>query len=169
MSIDFEKQKYMFLNGVKYMIEDIKRYSYCYIRMCIIVTLKENEEEKIIKYFNRNNLRNDVNKLNQLYAFRKEERKNIELDIYSSKGVDGIKRRLDIQKKLENIGKYFSFETEYIMDKNLTDLEFRFLCFLSLFTPSLPKNEYTAELLNISTEKLITVIDNLKEKGYIKK
>ncbi|OEJ15446.1 hypothetical protein BFL38_14250 [Brachyspira hampsonii] len=100
MSIDFKKQKYMFLNGVKYMIEDIKRYSYCYIRMCIIVILKENEEEKIIKYFNRNNLRNDVNKLNQLYAFRKEERKNIELDIYSSKGVDGIKRRLDIQKKL---------------------------------------------------------------------
>lgn len=169
MSIDFKKQKYMFLNGVKYMIEDIKGYSYCYIRMYIIVILKKNEEEKIIKYFNRNNLRNDVNKLNQLYAFRKEERKNIELDIYSSKGVDGIKRRLDIQKKLENIGKYFYFETEYIMDKNLTDLEFRFLCFLSLFTPSLPKNEYIAELFNISTEKLITVINNLKEKGYIKK
>ncbi|WP_176720545.1 helix-turn-helix domain-containing protein [Brachyspira hampsonii] len=55
------------------------------------------------------------------------------------------------------------------MDKNLTDLEFRFLCFLSLFTPSLPKNEYIAELLNISTEKLITVINNIKEKGYIKK
>ena len=168
MAIDFNKQKYMFLNGVKYMIEDIEAYSYDYIRMYIILILKENEEEKIIKYFNRNNLRNDVNKLNQLLVFRKEQRKNIELNIYSSKGVDGMKRRLDIQKRLENIGEYFSFKTEYIMDKNLTDLEFRFLCFLSLFAP-LPKNEYTAELLNISTETLIRVIDDLKEKGYVKK
>ncbi|WP_028328878.1 hypothetical protein [Brachyspira alvinipulli] len=76
MSINFDKQKYMFLNGVKYMIEDIEAYSYNYIRMYIILILKENnEEEKIIKYFNRNNLRNDVNKLNQLSVFRKEQRK----------------------------------------------------------------------------------------------
>ena len=50
MGIDFEKQKYIFLNGNRYLISDIKGFQVIRKKWTIILKLGEEREEKVVIY-----------------------------------------------------------------------------------------------------------------------
>lgn len=99
-------------------------------------------------------------------------RKKIELEKWSNKGLHGLENNLYNKKRLEearkNVGELFWIPTHFITDKNITALEFRLLCLISLME-GVRQNEYIDEILGISLEELIKTVKSLQEKGYLQK
>lgn len=96
-------------------------------------------------------------------------RKKIELEKWSNKGLHGLENNLYNKKRLEeakkNVGELFWIPTHFITDKNITALEFRLLCLISLME-GVRQNEYIAEILGISLEELIETVKSLEKKIF---
>lgn len=171
MSINFDKQKYMFLNGVRYLISDIKGFQVIRKEWKIILKLGEQREEKVIIYNFTKRFEDDRYKLRCLSIYWQSLAKQRELEEWSNKGLDGIQNKLFNENRLreaeKNVGEMFWIPTHLITEKNITALEFRLLCLIDLME-GCRKNEYIAEILGVSLEKLIETVKSLQEKGYLK-
>ena len=171
MSIDFEKQKYMFLNGVRYLISDIKGFQVIRKKWKIILKLGEQREEKVIIYNFTKRFEDDRYKLRCLECYWKDLARKMELEEWSNKGLRGLENKLFNENRLKeakrNVGEMFWIPTHLITNKNITALEFRLLCLIDLMD-GFRRNEYIAEVLGISLEKLIETVKSLQEKGYLK-
>ena len=171
MSINFDKQKYMFLNGVRYLISDIKGFQVIRKEWKIILKLGEQREEKVIIYNFTKRFEDDRYKLRCLSIYWQSLSKQRELEEWSNKGLDGIQNKLFNENRLreaeKNVGEMFWIPTHLITEKNITALEFRLLCLIDLME-GCRKNEYIAEILDVSLERLIETVKSLQEKGYLK-
>lgn len=171
-NIDFNKQKYIFLNGNRYLVSDIKGYTIFRKEWKIILILGEQKVEKIITYNFTKRFEDDRCKLRCLSLYWKELEKKIESEEWSNKGLRGLENNLYNKKRLEeakkNVGELFWIPTHLITDKNITALEFRLLCLIYLME-GVRQNEYIAEILGISLEELIKTAKSLQEKDYLQK
>lgn len=71
-NIDFDKQKYIFLNGNRYLVSDIKGYTIFRKEWKIILILGEQKVEKIITYNFTKRFEDDRYKLRCLSLYWKE-------------------------------------------------------------------------------------------------
>ena len=94
MSIDFEKQKYMFLNGVRYLISDIKGFQVIRKKWTIILKLGEEREEKVVIYNFTKRFEDDRYKLRCLECYWKDLARKMELEEWSNKGLRGLENKL---------------------------------------------------------------------------
>ena len=170
MSIDFEKQKYIFLNGKRYLISDIKGFQIIRKKWKIILKLGEQREEKVIIYNFTKRFEDDRYKLRCLECYWKDLARKIELEEWSNKGLRGIQNKLFNENRLKeakrNVGEMFWIPTHLITNKNINALEFRLLCLIDLME-GFRRNEYIAEILGISLEELIKTVKSLQEKDYL--
>lgn len=93
-NIDFDKQKYIFLNGNRYLISDIQGYTIFRKKWQIVLRLGEQEVEKIITYNFTKRFEDDRYKLRCLSLYWKELEKKIELEEWSNKGLCGLENNL---------------------------------------------------------------------------
>ena len=170
MSIDFEKQKYMFLNGVRYLISDIKGFQVIRKKWTIILKLGEEREEKVVIYNFTKRFEDDRYKLRCLECYWKDLARKMELEEWSNKGLRGLENKLFNENRLKeakrNVGEMFYIPTHLITNKNITALEFRLLCLIDLME-GFRRNEYIAEILGISLDELIKTVKSLQEKDYL--
>ena len=171
MSIDFEKQKYIFLNGNRYLISDIKGFQVIRKKWTIILKLGEEREEKVVIYNFTKRFEDDRYKLRCLECYWKDLARKMELEEWSNKGLRGLENKLFNENRLKeakrNVGEMFYIPTHLITNKNITALEFRLLCLIDLME-GFRRNEYIAEILGISLEELIKTVKSLQEKDYLK-